>query len=51
MERCGQRNAAVYAIDYGRKNQRDRVDDLCLAEGAVLKERALRLAREQLEAR
>jgi phage/plasmid-like protein (TIGR03299 family) len=43
-------NAAVYAIDYGRKNQRDRVDDLCLAEGAALKERALRFARERLNA-
>jgi len=41
-------NAAVYAIDFGRKNQRDRVDDLCLAEGAALKAKAIRIAREQI---
>jgi phage/plasmid-like protein (TIGR03299 family) len=44
-------NAAVYAIDFGRKIQRDRVDDLCLAEGAALKARALRAAEKHLEAR
>ena len=42
-------NAAVWAIDFARRNQRDRVDDLCLAEGAALKERALRAARKYVE--
>jgi hypothetical protein len=42
-------NAAVYAIDFERRSHRDRVDDLCLAEGAALKERALRLSDEHIE--
>lgn len=33
-------NAAVGAVDWERKSQKDRVDDLCLGEGARLKERA-----------
>jgi phage/plasmid-like protein (TIGR03299 family) len=33
-------NAAVWAVDWTRKTQKDRVDDLCLGEGARLKERA-----------
>lgn len=37
-------NGAVWAIDWGRRTQRDRVDDLCLDEGALLKEKALKEA-------
>jgi phage/plasmid-like protein (TIGR03299 family) len=33
-------NAAVWAVDWERRSQKDRVDDLCLGEGARLKERA-----------
>jgi hypothetical protein len=37
-------NGAVWAVDYRRRTQRDVVDDLCLADGARLKERALQQA-------
>ena len=43
-------NAAVWAIDYKRRTSRDLVDDLCLAEGARLKEIAKREAERLLEA-
>lgn len=43
-------NAAVWAIDYRRRTTRDLVDDLCLAEGARLKEKARREAERLLEA-
>jgi phage/plasmid-like protein (TIGR03299 family) len=33
-------NAAVWAIDYRRRSSRDTVDDLCLGDGARLKEKA-----------
>jgi hypothetical protein len=42
-------NAAVWAIDYKRPATRDTVDDLCLAEGARLKEKAKREADRILE--
>jgi phage/plasmid-like protein (TIGR03299 family) len=41
-------NAAVWAIDYRRRTSRDLVDDLCLAEGARLKERAKKEAERLL---
>ena len=33
-------NAATWAIDWKRKSKKDRVDDLCLGDGASLKEKA-----------
>jgi len=42
-------NAAVWAVDWVHRSQRDRVEDLCLGDGARLKERALTLARRWLE--
>ena len=44
-------NAAVWAIDYKRPTSRDPVDDLCLADGARLKEKARKEAERLLEAR
>jgi phage/plasmid-like protein (TIGR03299 family) len=41
-------NAAVWAVDWVHRSQRDRVEDLCLGDGARLKERALTLARRWL---
>lgn len=41
-------NAAVWAIDYRRRTSQDPVDDLCLAEGARLKELARREAERWL---
>jgi len=43
-------NAVVWAIDYKRRTSRDLVDDLCLAEGARLKEKARKEAERLLEA-
>ena len=43
-------NAAVWAIDYKRRTSRDLVDDLCLAEGARLKEKARKAAEGLLDA-
>jgi phage/plasmid-like protein (TIGR03299 family) len=43
-------NAAVWAIDYKRRSTRDVVDDLCLAEGARLKEKAMKEAKRLLVA-
>jgi phage/plasmid-like protein (TIGR03299 family) len=43
-------NAAVWAIDYKRRSTRDPVDDLCLADGAKLKEKALKVAERVLVA-
>ncbi len=43
-------NAAVWAIDYKRQTSRDLVDDLCLGEGARLKEKARSEAERLLEA-
>jgi hypothetical protein len=42
-------NGAVWAVDWGRKSAKDRVDDLCLEEGALIKEKALKEARKLLE--
>ncbi len=39
-------NGAIWAVDWGRKSGKDRVDDLCLEEGAFIKERALKEARK-----
>jgi hypothetical protein len=33
-------NAVIWAIDWRRKNSKDRVDDLCLGNGARLKQNA-----------
>jgi hypothetical protein len=44
-------NAAVWAIDFRRRSNRDVVDDLCLAEGARLKEKARKEAERVLDAR
>jgi phage/plasmid-like protein (TIGR03299 family) len=33
-------NATIWAVDWERKTNKDRVDDLCLGEGARIKERA-----------
>jgi hypothetical protein len=41
-------NAAVWAIDYKRRTSGDLVDDLCLADGARLKEKAKREAEQLL---
>lgn len=38
-------NAAVWAVDFARKSHKDPVDDLCLGEGARLKQRAFDAAR------
>jgi phage/plasmid-like protein (TIGR03299 family) len=43
-------NAAVWAVDYRRRTTRDPVDDLCLAEGARLKEKAKTEAERLLQA-
>ena len=43
-------NAAVWAVDYKRRSSRDPVDDLCLAEGARIKEKAKREAEGLLKA-
>jgi hypothetical protein len=37
-------NAAIWAVDFARESSADRVDDLCLGEGARLKDRARRQA-------
>jgi len=42
-------NGAVWAVDWGRKSGKDRVDDLCLEEGAVIKEKALKEVWKLLE--
>jgi phage/plasmid-like protein (TIGR03299 family) len=41
-------NAVVWAVDYRRPTSRDLVDDLCLADGARLKEKAKREAERVL---
>lgn len=41
-------NGAIWAVDWERKTQKDRVDDLCLDEGALLKEKALKEAEKIL---
>ena len=33
-------NAATWAVDWKRQSKKDRVDDLCLGDGADLKEKA-----------
>lgn len=41
-------NAATWSVDWSRNSSKDRVDDLCLGEGAQMKERALQEAEKLL---
>jgi len=43
-------NAAIWAVDRGRNSQKDRVDDLCIGEGAHIKEKAMTEAEKLLYA-